>query len=131
MVDNLASIDDEAADSEALADFERTSMWGNIMGKPVPGHWDQSVPNRMVRLEWVLELLQERRNAHMHRLRERNDPRLSAAQSDFVFSDNDMTEIMNDWVRRPEMWMRPNSLSDLEHIRSGGQRHDFARKQNK
>ena len=127
MVDNLASVDDDAADSEALADFERTFMFGNIMGKPVPGHWDQSVPNRMVRLEWVLELLQERRNAHMHRLGERNDPRLSAAQPDFVFSDNDMREIMNDWVRRPEMWMRPDSFSALEHLRSETERHDFVK----
>ena len=65
----------------------------------------------MVRLEWVLELLQERRNAHAHRLHGRNDPRLSAAQPELVFSDRDMQEIMNDWNRVPEMWMHPDSLS--------------------
>ena len=57
MVDNLASIDDEAADSEALADVERTFMFGSIMETPVPGRWCQHAPDRMVRLEWVLELL--------------------------------------------------------------------------
>ena len=39
MVGDLASIDDAAADSEALAGCERTFMLGNNMEKPVPGHW--------------------------------------------------------------------------------------------
>ena len=51
MVDNLASIDDEAADSEALADVERTFMFGSIMETPVPGRFGQHAPDRIVRLE--------------------------------------------------------------------------------
>ena len=126
MVDNLASIDDEAADSEALADVERTFMFGSIMETPVPGRWCQHAPDRMVRLEWVLELLQERRNSHVHKLQERNDPRLSAAQPELVFSDRDMQEIMNDWKRVPEIWMRPDSLSVLEGL-PGPRRHGFVK----
>ena len=126
MVDNLASIDDEAADSEALADVERTFMFANIKEKPVPGRWCQHAPDRMVRLEWVLELLQERRNSHVRRLQGRNDPRLSAAQPELVFSDTDMQEIMNDWKRVPKNWMHPDSLSHLEGL-PGPKRHDFVK----
>ena len=43
-----------------------------------------------------------------------------------VFSDGDMQEIMNDWKRVPEIWMRPDSLSDLEGL-PGPKRHGFVK----
>ena len=57
---NLALGDDDNDDAHALEELERTFMFRDVPGKPVPGHWHETNPKREERLEWVLELLQEK-----------------------------------------------------------------------
>ena len=56
--------------------------------------------NRVERWELVLAILQQERGCHLQRLHHDNDPRVSAAQPDMVFSDDDMREIMDSWRLR-------------------------------
>ena len=120
---NLALGDDDNDDAHALEELERTFMFRDVPGKPVPGHWHETNPKRAERLEWVLELLQEQRDLHKKRLQRRTDPRVSAAQPDIQFSDNDMTIIMNEWRTTPDKWMQPASFQKLQNL-FGQQRHN-------
>ncbi len=70
-----------------------------------------------------MELLQEQRDLHKKRLQRRTDPRVSAAQPDIQFSDNDMTIIMNEWRTTPEKWMQAASFQKLQNL-FGQQRHN-------
>ena len=96
------------------------------MLKPIPGHWGEEIKNQMQRLEWALELLQEQRNAHIRRLQQRKDARVSAAQPDIQFFDDDMREIMNSWRSNPRMWMKVHNLAILDSL-WGSPRHDFVK----
>ncbi len=59
MVDNLADVDYDDVEIQALDELERTFMFGNVKTKEVPGHWGKEINNRVARTEMVLELLQE------------------------------------------------------------------------
>jgi hypothetical protein len=126
MIANIADVDHDAVDTTALDELERTFMFGNVPEKPVPRHSDQEKPNRVERLEWVLELLLEQRSTHTQKLQERNDPRVSAAQPDIQFSDNDMQEIMNGWRNNPSTWMNEDKLETLDTLQ-GQQHHKFVK----
>ena len=52
--------------------------------------------------------------------------RISAAQPDIEFSDNDMIEIMNSWRNTPTLWMKGDNLEKLNNL-WGPQRHDYVK----
>ena len=52
--------------------------------------------------------------------------RISAAQPDIEFSDNDMIEIMNSWRNTPTLWMKGDNLEMLNNL-WGPQRHDYVK----
>ena len=89
-----------------------------IARKQVPGHWDEQIPSRVERLEWILQLLQNQRNMCTSKFR--------AAQPDNHLADNDMRRIMNDWRNNPEIWMCPENLCRLNKM-TGSSRHDFVK----
>ena len=126
MITNLSEVDDEEIDTSALDELEKTFMFRDVPNKPVPGHWDAEKPKRVERLEWVLELLKEQRDLHTRKLQQRRDPRISAAQPDIQFSENDMKEIMNSWRNDPQKWMHPNHLGEFWNM-TNAQRHNFGK----
>ena len=87
IVNNLAeaACDDEA--TSVVEELEQLFMFGEVKFKEDP----------MQRLQHVLELLKEQRDLHIARLLNRHDPRFSAGQPDFTFTDQDMKEVMNTW----------------------------------
>ena len=101
-------------------------MFGNVKTKEVPGHWGKEINSSVERMELVLVLLQDQRNAYMRNFQISNDQRSSAAQLDMrEFSDDDMKEIMNSWRNNPQTWMRrPHKFEKLKDLRVGD-RHKF------
>ena len=124
LAQNFAELDADNADHRALDELEQTFMFGNVPTKQVPGHWDAENPSRLERLEWVLQLLQEQRDTHTRKRQNQKDARISAAQPDILFTDDDMKEIMNSWRLNPEKWMHPDNLARLKDM-SGNAPHDF------
>ena len=92
---------DDNVDDSAVQELENTFMFQKVPHIPVPGHWLVTSPTLPQRLEWVLELLQKQRELHNQKLMLRKDPRVSAAQPDTTFSDEDMIVIMNQWRATP------------------------------
>ena len=122
LVANLANGDDDEVNGSAVAELESTYMFRKVPHIPVPGHWLVTSPTPPQRLEWVLELLQKQRELHNQKLMLRKDPRISAAQPDTTFSDEDMKIIMNQWRDTPENWMQPAKFETLPGL-SNKQRH--------
>ena len=116
LVANLADADDDDVYGSSLAELERTYMFRLVPDIPVPGHWDVTSPTPWQRLEWVLELLHKQREQHNHKLMLRKDPRVSAAQPDIIFSNQDMIDILNEWRATPEKWMKAVNLEKLPHL---------------
>ena len=116
LVANLADADDDGVYGSSLAELERTYMFRLVPDIPVPGHWDVTSPTPWQRLEWVLEVLHKQREQHNHKLMLRQDPRVSAAQPDIIFSNKDMIDILNEWRATPETWMKAVNLEKLPHL---------------
>ena len=98
---NLAVGNDDNDDAHALEELEGTFMFKDVLGKPVPGHWHETLAWPVRRLEWELELLQEQRDLHKKRLQRTMDPRVMYTQHDIQFSDEDMIIIMNELRNTP------------------------------
>jgi hypothetical protein len=90
-------------------------MWGSVLRKPVPGHWNTENPSGVERLEWVLQLLQKQRDMHTHKWQYSHDRQ---------FTDDDMKEIMNTWRKNPDMWMQADNLARLPGMKPTAH-HDF------
>ena len=117
LAENFAGLDPDHEDHEALHEFENTFMWGNVLQKPVPGHWDTENPSGVQRLEWVLELVHEQRLLHIQNMQYSHDQQ---------FTDDDMKKIMNTWRNNTEIWMQPDNLARLPKMKNAV-RHDFVK----
>jgi hypothetical protein len=78
-------------------------MFRDVVNKSVPGHWAEEASDLVQRLEWVLELLSDRRRAW-------------CSQPDAIFSDDDIKGIMNSWRNFPRLWMDPNKFASYEAL---------------
>ena len=117
LAENCAGLDPDDENQEALREFENTFMWGTVLGKPVPGHWDIENPSGVERLEWVLQLLDGQRKLHIQNMQYPHDRQ---------FTDADMTTIMNTWRKNTDIWMQPQNLALLRQMH-GPARHDFVK----
>ena len=117
LAENFAGLDPDCEEYEALHEFENTFMWGNVLQKPVPGHWDTENPSGVQRLEWVLELVHEQRLLHIQNMQYSHDQQ---------FTDDDMKNIMNTWRNNTEIWMQPDNLARLPKMKNAV-RHDFVK----
>ena len=117
LAENFAGLDPDCEEYEALHEFENTFMWGNVLQKPVPGHWDTENPSGVQRLEWVLELVHEQRKLHIQNMQYSHDQQ---------FTDDDMKKIMNTWRNNTEIWMQPDNLARLPKMKNAV-RHDFVK----
>ena len=64
----------------------------------------------------MLEVLHEQRKAHIRKLQEKGDSRVSAAQPDIELSDDGMKDIMKNWRNTPTLWMKGDNLEMLNNL---------------
>ena len=82
-------------------------LFGDLKNKPPavsaaqPDHDLTSPYDLSMRVECLLARTNERRELHIARLAQRNDPRLCHTGF-LIFHDEDMKEILNEWRNQPE-----------------------------
>ena len=58
----------------------------------------------------------QQRQLHINRLAARHDHRAQQGDS-LIFNDDDMTEVLNQWRKEPQTWMRSDTLQNLSKLR--------------
>ena len=69
-----------------------------------------------MRIENILSKTNQQRQLHINRLAARHDHRAQQGGS-LIFNDDDMTEVLNQWRKEPQTWMRSDTLQNLSKLR--------------
>ena len=69
-----------------------------------------------MRNENILSKTNQQRQLHINRLAARHDRRAQQGDS-LIFNDDDMTEVLNQWRKEPQTWMRSDTLQNLSKLR--------------
>ena len=119
LLQKLANTNDEGI----LASLASLCLFGELKNKAPVGSAAQPAEDLpgpyslSQRIEWLLFQTNEQRRLHIDRLAARLDPRAKSWDT-VIFNEDDMREELTEWRKRPETWMKSDTLQSLSTLDS-------------
>ena len=117
LLEKLANTNDE----DIMDSLANLCLFGELMYKPPTGSAAQPADDLTrpyslsMRIENLLTKTNQQRQLHINTLAARHDPRAQRGDS-LIFNDDDMREVLNEWRKQPQTWMRSDTLQNLSNL---------------